>query len=416
MNPTTQKMTKKTRCLTMIVLVALLATSGLSAIAQTVLSIEKAKAYQLPSTSSASVTIPAGTTMEMTAEKNGWVRVERGGRTAYMKKDSLTKVIDCNEAAGYTTDAAPMYKEYGSSAKYGTLPEGTAVTVYAVAGDWCYVRCEGYKGYVNKNKLSTKKPAAESGSEKQEIDSNVVITKGKHAYAAVEGAKVYKSYTTSSKLLGTLPVNTRLSVDAVRGDWAFVSLNGFYGFMKVSSLSSKKVAVSAEPTTSPSEDAADKGSSVSTNVPSSADLGKSSTVPAKGTAKAMDWWDSDIQSIFPRGATATITDVATGIAWKEMRKGGTNHADVQPLTAADTAAMKAAVGSWSWNRRAIFVTIDGVNYAASMNCMPHGSGSITNNNFNGHHCIHFTNSRGHASNKVCDLHQAAIQEALKAKL
>ena len=174
--------------------------------------------------------------------------------------------------------------------------------------------------------------------------------------------------------------------------------------------------MSAEPTTSPSEDAADKGGSVSTNVPSSADLGKSSTAPARGTAKAMDWWESDIQSIFPRGATATITDVATGIAWKEMRKGGTNHADVQPLTAADTAAMKAAVGSWSWNRRAIFVTIDGVNYAASMNCMPHGSGSITNNNFNGHHCIHFTNSRGHASNKVCDLHQAAIQKALKAKL
>jgi hypothetical protein len=99
-----------------------------------------------------------------------------------------------------------------------------------------------------------------------------------------------------------------------------------------------------------------------------------------------------------------------------MRKGGTNHADVQPLTAADTAAMKAAVGSWSWNRRAIFVTINGVNYAASMNCMPHGSGSITNNNFNGHHCIHFTNSRTHGSNKVCPLHQAAIRKALLASL
>ena len=408
-------MTKKTRCLAMIVLVALLATSGLSAIAQTVLSTEKTKAYQLPSTSSASVTIPAGTTMEMTAEKNGWVRVERGEHTAYMKKDSLTKVIDCNEAIGYTTDAAPMYKEYGSSAKYGTLPAGTAVTVYAVAGDWCYVRCEGYKGYVNKNKLSTKKPAtAQSGSEKQEIDSDVVITKGKHAYAAVEGAKVYKSYTTSSKLLGTLPVNTRLSVDAVRGDWAFVSLNGFYGFMKVSSLSSKKVTVSAEPTTSPSEDAADKGGSVSTNVPSSADLGKSSTVPAKGTAKAMDWWDSDIQSIFPRGATATITDVATGIAWKEMRKGGTNHADVQPLTAADTAAMKAAVGSWSWNRRAVWVVYNGTVFAASINGMPHAGQAISGNDFNGHHCIHFYKSKGHGSRKQCPKHQACVLAAYKA--
>jgi hypothetical protein len=48
--------------------------------------------------------------------------------------------------------------------------------------------------------------------------------------------------------------------------------------------------------------------------------------------------------------------------------------------------------------------------------MPHGSGSIKNNNFDGHHCIHFTNSRGHSSNKVCSLHQAAIQKALSAKL
>ena len=42
-----------------------------------------------------------------------------------------------------------------------------------------------------------------------------------------------------------------------------------------------------------------------------------------------------------------------------------------------------------------------------------GSGSITDNNFGGHHCIHFTNSRTHGTNKVCSLHQAAIKKALK---
>ena len=104
------------------------------------------------------------------------------------------------------------------------------------------------------------------------------------------------------------------------------------------------------------------------------------------------------------------------MAWHEKRTGGTNHADVQPVTAADTAAMRKAVGSWSWTRRAIFVTINGVNYAASMNCMPHGGGSIKNNNFDGHHCIHFTNSRTHGSNKVCSLHQNAIKKALNATL
>ena len=83
----------------------------------------------------------------------------------------------------------------------------------------------------------------------------------------------------------------------------------------------------------------------------------------------------------------------------------------------DTAALKKAYGGkWSWKRRAIFVTINGVNYAASMNGMPHGGSSIKGNNFDGHHCIHFTNSRTHCSNKVCKNHQAAIKKAAGAKL
>lgn len=416
-----------TRVLAMILLTILMLGSGLSALsalAEVILVTEKAKAYQLPSSSAKSITVAAGTMLEMTAQQNGWVRVEKDGHTAYMKQEAIARVVDCNEAAGYVTEAAPMYRSYGSSSQYGTLPVGTEVTVVAMAGEWCYVRYKSYKGYVRKDCLSAQKPNSRGEADAldpedtagKEDRSEVVITKGKYAYAAVEDAKVYKSFSTTSKLLGTLPVNTRLSVEAVRDDWAFVSLNGFYGFMQLSALSSEKVEVRSEPTISPSEDAADQGGSVSEQKPESADLGKSSTQPAKGTAQEADWWESDIQEVFARGVTATITDVATGIAWKEIRKGGSSHADVQPLTAADAAAMKAAVGKWSWDRRAVYVTINGVNYAASMNCMPHGSGSINNNNFNGHHCIHFTNSRGHSSNKVCQLHKAAIQKALAAKL
>ena len=60
------------------------------------------------------------------------------------------------------------------------------------------------------------------------------------------------------------------------------------------------------------------------------------------------------------------------------------------------------------------ITIDGVSYAASMNGMPHGTGSITTNNFDGHHCIHFLNSRTHTGNRWDTAHQAAVQKAYKA--
>ena len=138
--------------------------------------------------------------------------------------------------------------------------------------------------------------------------------------------------------------------------------------------------------------------------------------PAHGRAQKMDWWTSDIQKIFAKGTKATITDVATGISWKEIRKAGTNHADVQPCTKADTAAFKKAAKKWSWGHRAIFVTINGINYAASMNCQPHGGNSIRNNNFPGHHCIHFTNSRLHCTNKISPNHQKKIEVAANAVL
>ena len=134
-------------------------------------------------------------------------------------------------------------------------------------------------------------------------------------------------------------------------------------------------------------------------------------------AKEMDWWSSDIQKIFAKGVTATITDVDTGLTWQEQRRGGTNHADVQPLTREDTKNLKKAYGGkWAWTRRAIWVAIDGKTYAASMNGMPHGGSSIENNGFDGHHCIHFTNSRTHCSNKVCPNHQKMIKKAASVAL
>lgn len=138
--------------------------------------------------------------------------------------------------------------------------------------------------------------------------------------------------------------------------------------------------------------------------------------PAHGTAKVMDWWKSDIQKIFSKGTIATFTDVDTGKAWRVRAKNGTNHRDWEPLTAQDTAIFKSIVKNWSWERRAIFVTINGVNYAASINCMPHSSSSIGGNNYPGHSCCHFKNSRTHCSNKVCPKHQAAINKAAKANL
>lgn len=129
--------------------------------------------------------------------------------------------------------------------------------------------------------------------------------------------------------------------------------------------------------------------------------------------ESLDWFKNGNATI-PRGAVLTVKDVQTGKTFQVKRWAGANHADVEPLTADDTAVMKSIYGTFSWQRRAILVMYNGHVYAASMNGMPHGTQTITNNNFNGHFCIHFTGSRTHGTNKVDSDHQNAVQRALKA--
>ncbi len=127
-------------------------------------------------------------------------------------------------------------------------------------------------------------------------------------------------------------------------------------------------------------------------------------------------WNS-IKNIFTRGTKALVTDVKTGRKFWVRRYGGTLHSDTEPLTANDTAIIKKNYGGhFSWHRRAIWVTVGGVTYAASMNFHPHGNYNIKNNNFNGHFCIHFKGSKLHLSGTskagtTCSVHQAAVQYA-----
>lgn len=126
---------------------------------------------------------------------------------------------------------------------------------------------------------------------------------------------------------------------------------------------------------------------------------------------------AEASKLYERGKIATITDIETGLSYKVIRTGGTNHADSKPLTDSDTAIMKKIYGgSWSWARRAIIVTVDGRNIAASQNGMPHTGYNgkiIEGNGFKGsyHFCIHFLNSKTHGSNRLDPSHQSAVKKA-----
>lgn len=131
----------------------------------------------------------------------------------------------------------------------------------------------------------------------------------------------------------------------------------------------------------------------------------------------LDWF-KEVQYIFENGYKAVVTDLETGKSFNVKRLYGRNHADAEPLTAEDTKIMKEIYGGkWSWDRRAVIITVYDKNkkterkIAGSMNGMPHGGQSITNNNFKGQFCIHFKNSRTHSGNRLDSGHQKAVKMA-----
>jgi len=109
-----------------------------------------------------------------------------------------------------------------------------------------------------------------------------------------------------------------------------------------------------------------------------------------------------------------IKDVRTGKTFNAVRWSGVNHLDAEPATSDDTASFKAIYGgAWSWDRRPILILYKNNVYAASMNGMPHGTTTI-DNDFGGHFCIHFKNSKTHGTEVIDPDHQAAVTAASKA--
>ena len=140
-------------------------------------------------------------------------------------------------------------------------------------------------------------------------------------------------------------------------------------------------------------------------------------------AEKIDWYTGGIQTLWPKGANYKVYDVKTGIVWWAHRWSGGSHVDAEPLTAADTARLCKIYGVSSadeiasknlWQRRPCLVTIGNRTFACSLYGIPHNypdGDTISNNNFKGQLCIHFTNSKTHASNKVDTYHTEAIQYA-----
>ena len=112
--------------------------------------------------------------------------------------------------------------------------------------------------------------------------------------------------------------------------------------------------------------------------------------PGGANLELLHWYD-DISPYLQRNRNFTVYEPVSGKQWNMRLYSAGHHADSEPLTKEDAQIMYEVWGNeWSWNEKPVYVRLaNGTWCIASMPNMPHLSGGIADNGFDGHTCVHF---------------------------
>ena len=309
-------------------------------------------------------------------EETGWYRVIYGNYRGYVSSEYIF-LSSTDTIIGHVIEDGLNLRQHANeySSINCELSVGSAVTITDIIGDWYYVTSGEYEGYVYSDYIEMSSGKSTSSLLKPGMEGVAIADMQRELYSRgffsgpVTG--YYGDLTLSA--VQAFQKEAGISQDGIVGEETLALL---YGDNDISTNAAKLAGIEGQ--------------------------------------VQLSTWD-EIDKIWRKGTTALVTDVLTGLQYTAYRFGGWYHADCEPLTAEDTAVMLEMYdGTWSWDRRAIWVTIDGVTYAASQNGMPHLSSPVSGNDFDGHYCIHFYHSKVHATSKECSRHQACVMYAYEA--
>jgi len=344
-------------------------------------------------------TVPEGSVIRVVnAENRYWYRVEFNGVQGYMSSEFLiSQGISLITEANLRLRTGPSL----GAEIIMTAPEGSVVQILSyVNNDWYRVEFNGQIGYMFSEFLSSQYEASSVSTEVVTEAVPPVV----EAYPVIEYLPPAQSvaYTEATQLFATANLRLRAEpstsgeilktvrqgstvyvIGSANDDWKRVTHNGVSGYMFASYLFDRNEL--------------------------------SAPVVGENGVELLHWSYAR-NNVIRTGVPMQVTDVRTGITYWVSSFSNGNHADVEPITAHDTAEMlRAFGGQWTWTPRPILVHVDGRTIAASINGMPHAGSTNANNNMNGHVCMHFYGSRTHNGSVGHERdHQAAVQEALNA--
>ena len=315
-------------------------------------------------------------------EVDGWYRIIYGNYRGYISSEFVFLPSTDYMVAHVLEGGLKVRQNPGTYSNVVVeLNEGTGVSVKNITGDWYYVEVPGEDGtivntgYVHKDfvKLSTAKTASNMiklGMEGAEV-RNVQQQLRQRNFMIAPATGYFGDVTEGA--VKAFQRKAGLERDGIVGAQTYDLL---FGDNDITTTTAELFGITGE--------------------------------------VKLSTWD-DIAKVFTKGSKALVTDVKSGRQFWVRRFGGWYHADSEPLTAEDTAIMKECYGGkWSWDRHPIWVTIGSVTYAASQNGMPHLVSPTKDNDFPGHFCIHFNDSKVHETSRECPRHQYCVDKAYEA--
>ena len=273
---------------------------------------------------------------------------------------------------------------------------------------WFNVSYKGVNGWMHGNFVKVLTQAEKQAYESTGTVDTTIPTTFRNLSKGSTGEDV-KSLQQKLVQLGYLAANQ------VSGSYLTTTENAVIAFQKANKLTVDGIAGQKTQAAIYAAAAGNSGNTTPSGGTKGANNAGSSTVAVLYPVEKIDWFTGGIRSLWGVGKVAVITDVYTGISFRAQRLYGDNHADCEPLTTADTAAICKIYGVstpqqisdqeqklQSYRRRPLWVTIGGRTFAASMYGIPHNFAGdrIPDNGYNGQFCVHFTNSMTHGSGSL----------------
>ncbi len=184
------------------------------------------------------------------------------------------------------------------------------------------------------------------------------------------------------KAVYTFQSRSNLKQDGLAGKKTLTALE--------SAVRSGSTAPASSEASATAQSASSSSSSVSKPDASSTVTTASVSAPGVSSIKLLHWFN-DIKPSLKSGEHLLIYDPSSGLSWTLNVLSRGRHCDCEPLTKADTDTMVQSFGGKNtWNQHGVYVRLpNGRRTAGSTHDMPHLSGSIKDNGFDGHLCVHF---------------------------